>query len=39
MKLRPDFELARSNMMNHRPVPSLDASLSELLHKEQRIVT
>ena len=24
MKLRPDFEIARSNMMNRHPVPSLD---------------
>ena len=39
MKLRPDFEIARSNMMNHHPVPSLDAWLSELLREEQRIVT
>ena len=39
MKLRPDFEIARSNMMNHHPVPSLDACLSELLREEQRIVT
>ena len=39
MKLRPDFEIARSNMMNHHPIPSLDACLSELLHEEQRIVT
>ena len=39
MKLRPDFEIARSNMMNRHPVPSLDACLSELLREEQRIVT
>ena len=39
MKLRPDFEIARSNLMNHHPVPSLDACLSELLREEQRIVT
>ncbi|RVW68103.1 Retrovirus-related Pol polyprotein from transposon RE1 [Vitis vinifera] len=38
MKLRPNFEIARSNMMNRHPVPSLDACLSELL-LEQRIVT
>ena len=25
--------------MNHHPVPSLDACLSELLREEQRIVT
>ena len=39
MKLRPDFEIAHSNLMNHHPVPSLDACLSELLREEQRIVT
>ena len=39
MKLRPDFEIARSNLMNRHPVPSLDACLSELLCEEQRIVT
>ena len=39
MKLQPDFEIARSNLMNHHPVPSLDACLSELLRDEQRIVT
>ena len=39
MKLRPDFEIARSNMMNHHPVPSLDACLSDLLREEQRIIT
>ena len=39
MKLRPDFEIARSNLMNRHPVPSLDAYLSELLREEQRIIT
>ena len=39
MKLRPDFEIARSNLMNRHPVPSLDACLSELLREEHRIVT
>ena len=39
MKLRPDFAIARSNMMNRHPVPSLDAFLSELLCEEQRIAT
>ena len=39
MKLRPDFEIARSNLMNRHHVPSLDACLSELLREEQRIVT
>ena len=39
MKLRPKFEIARSNLMNRHPIPSLDAYLSELLREEQRIVT
>ena len=39
MKLRPDFEIAHSNLMNRHPVPSLDVCLSELLREEQRIVT
>ena len=39
MKLQLDFEIARSNLMNRHPVPSLDACLSELLREEQRIVT
>ncbi|XP_068639293.1 uncharacterized protein [Aristolochia californica] len=39
MKLRSDFEIARSNLMKRHPVPSLDACFSELLCEEQRIVT
>ena len=39
MKLQPDFEIARSNLMNRHLVPSLNACLSELLREEQRIVT
>ncbi|KAA8524263.1 hypothetical protein F0562_010686 [Nyssa sinensis] len=39
MKLRPDFDIARSNLMNRAPVPSLDACLSELLCEEQRLLT
>ncbi|KAJ0082390.1 hypothetical protein Patl1_09946 [Pistacia atlantica] len=39
MKLQPDFEIVRSNLMYRRLVPSLDACLSELLREEQRIVT
>ena len=39
MKLLPNFEIARSNLMNRHHVPSLDACLSELLREEQRIVT
>jgi hypothetical protein len=34
-----DFETACSNLMNHYPVPSLDACLSELLREEQRSIT
>ena len=34
MKLQLDFEIARSNMMNRHPVPSLDACLSEILREE-----
>ncbi|KAL6323418.1 hypothetical protein AAG906_038987 [Vitis piasezkii] len=37
MKIRPDFEIVQSNMMNRHYVPSLDACLSELLLEEQRI--
>ncbi|RVX03762.1 Germanicol synthase [Vitis vinifera] len=39
MKLQPDFEIARFNLMNGHPIPSLDACLSELLHEDQCIVT
>ena len=39
MKLRLDFEIALSNLMNRHPVPSLDACLSELLYEEQHLVT
>jgi len=39
MKLRSDFETARSNLMNHHLVPSLDACLNELLREEQCIIT
>ena len=39
MKLRPNFEITHSNLMNRHPVPSRDACLSELLCEEQRIVT
>lgn len=39
MKLRPDFEVACSNLMNRHPVPSLDVYLNELLHEEQLIIT
>ena len=39
MDLQPDFENARSNMINSHHVPSLDACLSELLREKQRIIT
>lgn len=39
MKLCHDFEAARSNLMNHHHVPTLDTCLGELLHEEQRIFT
>ena len=39
MKLQPDFEITWSNTMNHHLVPSLDASLSEILREKQHIVT
>ncbi|XP_068645241.1 uncharacterized protein [Aristolochia californica] len=39
MKLHPEFEIARSHLMNRHLVPSLDACLSELLREEQRIAT
>ena len=39
MKLQPDFEIARSNLMNCSPVPSLDGCLSELLREEKRLNT
>ena len=39
MKLRSDFEVTHSNLMNRDPVPGLDACLSELLREEQHIAT
>ncbi|XP_031261253.1 uncharacterized protein LOC116119442 [Pistacia vera] len=35
MKLQPEFEATRSNLMNCNPVPSLDVCFGELLHEEQ----
>ena len=35
IKLRPEFEATRSNLMNRNPVPSLDVCFGELLHEEQ----
>ena len=34
MKLHPEFEAIRSNLMNHDPSPSLDACFGELLCEE-----
>ncbi|KAJ0014387.1 hypothetical protein Pint_21634 [Pistacia integerrima] len=39
MKLRPEFEAIRSNLMNRNPVPSLDICFGELLREEQRLTT
>ena len=39
MKLRPEFEGTRSNMMNRESIPSLDTCLSDLLREEQRLLT
>ncbi|KAJ0084938.1 hypothetical protein Patl1_30072 [Pistacia atlantica] len=39
MKLRPEFEATRSNLMNRNPVPSLDICFGELLREEQRLTT
>jgi len=39
MKLRPEFEGTKSNMMNREFVPSLDTCLSDLLCEEQCLLT
>ncbi|KAG8380293.1 hypothetical protein BUALT_Bualt06G0000600 [Buddleja alternifolia] len=39
MKLRPEFEGTRSNLMNRDPVPSLDSCLNDLFREEQRLLT
>ncbi|XP_038713475.1 uncharacterized protein LOC120007351 [Tripterygium wilfordii] len=39
MKLRPEFEGTRSNLMNRESVPSLDTCISDLLGEEQRLLT
>jgi hypothetical protein len=39
MKLRSEFEITRSNLMNRAPLPSLDGCFGELLREEQRILT
>lgn len=37
MKLRPEFETVRGNLMNRKPVPTLDESFQEVIREEQRI--
>lgn len=39
MKLRSDFEIVCSNLMNRDPTPSLDVCFRELLCEEQRVLT
>eukprot|EP00258_Populus_trichocarpa_P033414 XP_024449433.1 uncharacterized protein LOC112326270 isoform X2 [Populus trichocarpa] len=39
MKLRFEFEITRSNLMNRDPFPSLDVCFGELLREEQRLLT
>jgi len=39
MKLRPEFEGTKSNLMNWESIPSLDTCLSDLLREEQRFLT
>ena len=39
MKLRPEFDTIRSNLMSRQPTPSLETSLNEVLREEQRQVT
>nr|GLL46629.1 retrovirus-related Pol polyprotein from transposon TNT 1-94 isoform X1 [Ipomoea trifida] len=39
MKLRGEFEIIRSNLMNRQPVPFLDICVGELLREEQRLST
>ncbi|KAA8542248.1 hypothetical protein F0562_023616 [Nyssa sinensis] len=39
MKLRPEFEVTRSNLMNRDPSPYLDVCFGELLREEQRLFT
>ncbi|XP_037491419.1 uncharacterized protein LOC110009734 [Jatropha curcas] len=39
MKLRPEFEVVRSNLLLRSPPPSLDDCLNELLREEQHHMT
>ena len=38
MKLRPQFETVRSNLLSRVPSPSLESCLGELLREEQRLI-
>ena len=39
MKLRPEYETVRSNLMSRASLPTIDDCLWELLREEQRLVT
>jgi hypothetical protein len=39
MKLHPEFEATRSNLMNRDPSPSLDICFGESLREEQRLLS
>ena len=39
MKLRPEFEITHSNLMNRDPLPTLDVCFGDLLREEQRLLT
>ena len=39
MKLRPEYETVRSNLMSRASLPTIDDCLQELLREEQRLVT
>lgn len=39
MKLCPEFENVRSNLMSRMPSPSIESCLSELLREEQHLAT
>jgi hypothetical protein len=39
IKLCPEFEVTRSNLMNRDPSPSLEVYFGELLREEQRLLT
>ncbi|KAG6670394.1 hypothetical protein CIPAW_01G307800 [Carya illinoinensis] len=39
MKLRPEFEFKRANLMNRDSVPPLDMYLGEIFREEQRLMT